>query len=102
MLSKLHSKTARWVNRLDGTPSRKVWHNYHETRLTFERSYLARLGYTHRNAVKHGLVPVASQYPWCSAAWFEQNTRTAMVKAICRFKVNKVHVDDEFDVDADW
>src|SRR5882757_673994 len=27
MLSLLHEKTAKWLNRLDGTPGRKVWHN---------------------------------------------------------------------------
>jgi putative transposase len=80
MLAKLHERTAKWVNKLDATPGRKVWHNFHDTRLTFEKSYLARLSYTHRNAVRHGLVPVANQYPWCSAAWFERVATPAEVK----------------------
>lgn len=90
------------MNRLDQTSARKVWHNYRETRLTFLRSYFARLNYTHRNAVKHGLVPVAAQYPWCSAAWFEHNTRGAMVKAISRFKTDQVRVPDDYDVAPEW
>ena len=77
MLGFLHEKTAKWLNRLDQTPARKVWHNYRETRLTYEKSYLARLNYTHQNAVKHRLVPVANQYPWCSAAWFERTAKPA-------------------------
>jgi putative transposase len=72
MLGLLHEKTAKWINRLDNAPGRKVWHNFRETRLTYEKSYLARLNYVHRNPVKHKLVLVASQYPWCSAAWFER------------------------------
>jgi putative transposase len=44
MLSVLHVKTAGWVNKLDRTPGRQVWFNYWETRLTYQRSYLARLG----------------------------------------------------------
>jgi hypothetical protein len=40
-----------------------------------EKSWLARLNYVHQNAVKHGLVPIAHQYPWCSAPWFETNAR---------------------------
>lgn len=56
MLSLLHEKTSKWVNKLDKATGRKAWHNYRETLLTYERSYLARLNYTHRNAVKHGLV----------------------------------------------
>jgi putative transposase len=74
-----------------------VWHNYWETRLTYQRSYLARLNYVHQNPVKHGLVPVASQYRWCSAAWFERTASTAQVKSIYRFKVDQVRVRDDFD-----
>ena len=63
MLGLLHEKTAKWINELDKTPGRQVWHNFRETRLTYEKSYLARLNYTHQNAVKHKLVAVANQYP---------------------------------------
>jgi REP-associated tyrosine transposase len=63
MLSRLHVKTAEWVNKLDRTPGRRVWFNYRETRITYEKSYLTRLNYVHQNTVKHGLVPVANQYP---------------------------------------
>ncbi len=67
VLKRLHGETSRDVNLLDGTLGRTVWHNFWEVRLTFERSYLARLNYVHQNAVKHGLVPIANQYRWCSA-----------------------------------
>jgi putative transposase len=63
MLGLLHEKTAKWVNKLDQAPARKAWHNYRETRLTYEKSYLARLNYVHQNPVKHMLVTVANQYP---------------------------------------
>jgi putative transposase len=102
MLSVLHVKTADWINKLDKTPGRQVWFNFRETRLTHQRSYLARLNYVHQNAVKHGLVPVANQYPFCSAAWFERTASTAMVKSVYRFKTDKVSVPDEFEVDGDW
>ena len=102
MLRMLHVKLAGWVNKLDSTTERKVWFNYWETRLTHQRSYLARLNYVHQNAVKHGLVPVACQYPWCSAAWFERTASPAMVKSIYRFKTDKVSLADEFETDADW
>ena len=42
-------------------------------------------------------VPVANQYPWCSAAWFERTASPAMVKSIYRFKVDQVKVYDEFE-----
>jgi putative transposase len=97
MLTVLHSKIAIWLNRLDQTPNRKVWYNYWETRLTFERSYLTRLHYVHRNPVKHALVPVANQYPWCSAGWFERTASPAQVRSIYRFKTDQLDVLDEFE-----
>ncbi len=95
-LTALHSLTAREVNRLDANPGRKVWHNYWDTELTYEKSYLARLNYVHQNAVKHGLVPVANQYPWCSAAWFERMATAAQVKTIYSFKIDKIRVADDY------
>jgi len=96
MLGVLHTRTAGWINRLDKTPGRKVWHNFWDTRLTYQRSYLARLNYVHQNAVKHGLVPVANQYRWCSARWFENVASRAMVRSIYRFKTDAVSVSDDF------
>jgi putative transposase len=43
LLRELHSRLAIWINRSDKTPNRTVWHNFWETRLTYQRSYLARL-----------------------------------------------------------
>jgi putative transposase len=96
MLRILHQKTALWVNRLDRTPGRKVWRNFWETRLTFERSYFARLNYVHQNAVKHGLVPTAHLYPWCSATWFETRATPAQVKTIYKLKIDQVRVSDDY------
>ncbi len=100
MLGELHEKTAKWVNKLVAAPSRQVWHNYWETKLDFPRSYFARLNYTHQNAVRHGLVKSARDYPWCSADWFEQHTSAAMIKSIYRFKADQIA--DDFEVDGDW
>jgi REP-associated tyrosine transposase len=96
MLGYLHEKTAKWINRLDKTPGRQVWHNFYESKLTYEKSYFARLNYTHQNAVKHGLVAVANQYLWCSAAWFERTATPAQVNTIYGFKTDRLHVLDDF------
>ena len=96
MLRELHSKTAVWINRRDTAPGRRVWHNFWETRLTYERSYLARLAYVHGNAVRHGLVPVANQYRWCSAAWFERTATPAQVKTIYSLKTDRLHLSDDY------
>ncbi len=102
MLGKLHGKTSNWINRMDNAPGRKVWHNFRDTRLTFEKSYLARLNYTHQNAVKHGLVLAANQYPWCSAAWFERTATAAQVKTIYSFKTDQLAIPDNYSPASDW
>lgn len=99
-LSELHTATATEINELDHVQERRVWYNFRETRLTFENSYLARLNYVHQNAVRHGLVPVANQYRWCSAAWFERTATPAQVSTIYSFKVDRVNVgDDDFELE---
>lgn len=101
MLGLLHEKTAKWINKLDKMPGRQVWYNFWETRLTYEKSYLTRLNYTHQNAVKHKLVGFANQYPWCSAAWFERTATPAQIKTIYNLKVEKLQVADDFEVVLD-
>lgn len=95
-LHDLHGVSARELNKLDGVTGRLVWFNFRDTKLTIQHSYLARLNYVHQNAVKHKLVAVASQYPWCSAAWFERTASPAQVRMIYGFKINRVQVEDDF------
>lgn len=102
MLGFLHEKTAKWINKLDDSSGREVWHNFWETRLTHQTSYLARLNYVHQNPVRHRLVAVANQYPWCSAGWFERTARPAQVKTIYGFKIDKLKILDDYDVADEW
>ena len=95
--SHFHSRCAAWLNQIDESPERKVWHNFFETRLTHHRSYLARLNYVHQNAVHHGLVKVANQYLWCSARWFEREASNAQIRTIYGVKTDSVNVADEFE-----
>ncbi|MEZ6063200.1 MAG: hypothetical protein R3C19_22875 [Planctomycetaceae bacterium] len=97
-LAHFHADSAREINRRQGCRNRRVWYNFWETELTYEKSYLARLNYVHQNAVRHGLVSVANQYRWCSAAWFERTATPAQVKTIYGFKTDKLKVLDDFEV----
>jgi putative transposase len=96
MLGKLHMSTAKELNRLDGTPGRKVWFQYWDTQIIENRAYLARLNYVHHNPVKHGLVANAADYRWCSAAWFAENATPAFRATVESFKSDQVNVPDEF------
>jgi putative transposase len=97
-LTHLHADTARDLNLAHSQPKRQVWFNFWETELTYEKFYLARLAYVHQNSVRHGLVPVADQYRWCSAAWFERTASAAQVKTIYGFKIDRVKVRDDYEV----
>ena len=96
LIGKLHMTTAKEINRQDGQHGRRVWYQYWDTRVTYQKSYLARLNYVNNNPVKHGLVGNAENYPWCSAAWFAQNASLAFVETVKRFKIDRVNVYDDF------
>jgi putative transposase len=98
MVGQLHSLEAIDCNAHDGTPGRKAWFQFRDTKLTYERSWFARLRYTHENAVHHRLVEDATAYRWCSAAWFEQTAHPGFVKAVGRCKIDRVNVRDDFEV----
>lgn len=96
MLGKLHMTTAKELNRLDATPGRKVWFQYWDTQITQERAYLARLNYVHHNPVKHGVVANATNYRWCSAAWFAESATPAFRATVENFPTDEVNVPDDF------
>jgi putative transposase len=98
MLKRFHIETAREINARDHTRGRQVWFQCRDTQLTFERSWLARLRYTHENAVHHRLVRVATEYPWCSASWFERTAQRAFVETVSRVKIDRLVVGDDFEL----
>jgi len=92
----LHRELTMRLNRVDATLGRRVMYEFWDTRLRFEKSWLARLNYVHQNPVKHRLVSLASQYRWCSAGWFETNARSGFVKSVYSFKTDGIKLPDDF------
>ena len=92
----LHSLAARERNLRDGVEGRKVWFQYRDTQLTYERSYLARLNYVNENAVHHRIVLRSTNYRWCSAAWFEDRADRSFVRMVQNLKIDKLNVPDDF------
>src|SRR5690348_7319345 len=85
-----HSVTSLEANSLDRTTGRQVWFQYWETRLTFQNSYFARLHYVHENPVHHGIARLASNYPWCSASWFDGKAKPSFRKMVLSFPLDSV------------
>jgi len=96
MIGKIHMTTAKTLNILDQAQRRKVWHQYWESRITFKKSYFARLNYVNQNPVRHGVVDKAETYRWCSAAWFERTAKPSFLRTVKSFKTDKIRVYDEF------
>lgn len=95
-ITHLHASSARQLNSCHQTPGRKVWYQYWDTKITFQKSYIARLNYVIQNPVKHKLVGIANQYKWCSANWFEKNASKAYFETVTNTKTDLVNVDDDF------
>ena len=95
-IGELHAVTAREINRQEGQPGRKVWFQYWDSRITYERSYLARLNYVHTNAVKHGLVRRPEEYEWCSAGWFQRKAERPFYQTVMRMRSEGIKIEDDF------
>ncbi|TAE89627.1 MAG: hypothetical protein EAZ81_12525 [Verrucomicrobia bacterium] len=96
MMQKLHSLTTKELNRRESQMGRKrLWQNFRETRLTHQKSYLARLNYVHQNAVHHRLVRVASDWKWCSASEFKKSVTPAWLKTISSFSYDEIAAKDQ-------
>jgi putative transposase len=94
----LHSISAKFINRLDATPGRAVWFQYWDSRITYHKSFVARLNYIHTNAVKHKTVSVPEAYPWCSAGWFARKASPAFYSTVMDFPSDRISVPDDYEV----
>jgi len=92
----VHSISGRYVNRVDRAPGRRVWHNYWDTCLTYERAYLARLHYVHTNPVHHGLVSRPEDYPFCSYRWFLSRADAGFRMRVLASPIDRLVLEDDF------
>ena len=96
LIRELHSRSAVDLNREQNEPGRNVWFQYWESRITFHRSFLARLNYVHQNPVRHEVARKASTYRWCSAGWFERKAPSAFQKTVASFPIDRLEIPDDF------
>ena len=96
MIARLHHESALTLNAIDSMPNRRVWFQYWDTHLSYQKSYMARLKYVHTNPVHHGVVKDAEQYRWCSMWWFSQHTGSGFQRAVQSFEIASVKVVDDF------
>jgi len=92
LIQGIHSINAKFVNKIDNTPGRKVWYNYWDTCIKTEKAYYARLNYVMTNPVKHGLVEKPEDYPFSSYKYFLENTETDFRDMIFSMSIEDVQV----------
>jgi putative transposase len=74
----------------------RIWYNYWDTCITYEKSYFARLNYIWFNPVKHGYTNDPAN--WKFGSYFERyNTEKDFFNLIVnKYKSDKVRVRDDF------
>ena len=95
LTSKLHGATSQYLNKLEHAPGRKVWYRCRDTKLTHEKSYLARLNYVHNNSRKHLNIP-PEDFPFCSMHWFKTNADRSFYETVMSFPSDDISIDDDF------
>ncbi len=95
-----HSVSAKMLNLQHNTPNRLVWFQYWDSKITYQKSYCARLNYINQNPVRHKIVKCAKDYKWSSVRWFEENAPEPYWKNISKFKIDSVNVVDDFDFET--
>ncbi len=74
----------------------KVFNNYWDTCITYERSYFARLNYLYNNPVKHGYVRKAHDYEWGSFFIRYNEDELSIDKLLNQFPCDTVNIEDDF------
>jgi len=97
LIGRFHSRTALSLNQAEKKPGRQIWFQYWDRCLTFESSYWARLNCIHNNAVRHGLVTTASDYPFCSARLFETRMSSGFLRRLKSYRCQRVEIYDPFE-----
>jgi putative transposase len=96
LIQAIHSINAKFVNRIDGTPGRKVWYNYWDSCIQSQRSYQARLNYVIMNPVKHELVQHPAEYWFSSYHWFYENAEPDFRQSVMAESVDGEQIVDDF------
>ncbi len=83
------------VNGLQKSPE-KIFHNYWDSCMTYERSYFTRLNYVYFNSVKHGYVLHPKEYPFGSYFYRYERFAKELKELECKYPFERVNVKDDF------
>lgn len=75
---------------------KKIWHNYWDTCLTYEKSYYARIHYLWFNPVRHGCVDNPEKWEYGSYYYRIKEGKNNVNKIIKEYPIDKIKVKDDF------
>ena len=71
----------------------KIFYNYWDTCITYERSYYARINYIYLNPVKHGYVTEAQNYKFGSYYFRFKKGENGLKEILSKFPSNKLDLE---------
>ncbi|MCJ7458917.1 MAG: transposase [candidate division Zixibacteria bacterium] len=98
MFKEVHKFTAMWLqeNFPELKDEKKIFYNYWDSCITFEKSYFARLNYIYYNPVKHGYIKEAGDYLWSSYRFRLKEEFNYLNEIKEKYPWDKVKVKDDF------
>jgi len=98
LVAEYHKFTAMIIKKdtQEAVTSKRIFNNYWDTCITYEKSYYARLNYLYNNPVKHGYVPHAQDYKWGSFYFRYRSDYKYIEKLIKEFPCDKISINDDF------
>lgn len=98
IMKEVHKFTALWIkkNVLEARTAKKIWYNYWDTCITYEKSYFARLNYIWYNPAKHGYVEKPEDWIYGSYIKRFKTEIDYLVSINKNYPFEKVNVKDDF------
>ncbi len=97
VINNFHKYSALWIkkNLFPEITNEKIWHNYWDTCITYEKSYFSRINYIWFNAVKHQYVEDAKD--WKFGSFYYRFKNLENVKEIVeQYPYDRLNVEDDF------
>ncbi len=97
-VAEYHKFTAFFIkkNIFEAATLPKIFNNYWDTCITYEKSYYARLNYLYNNPVKHRYVQRAHEYEWGSFYFRYRNEKSYIETLIQKFPCDALKMNDDY------
>lgn len=98
MIQEIHKFTSQWIKKhITGLKDEKrIWYNYYDTCITYERYYFARLKYIWYNPVKHNYVDDPSKWSFGSYYSRTQENANSGMNIMANYPCDKLNIEDDY------